>query len=95
VAADAISRREHNFIAAKFHNAICEALAAMAVAAGKQTELNTVAISGGVFCNRYLTSRLITRLKENGFSVLFNKFVPANDGGIALGQAAIAAKFVK
>jgi hydrogenase maturation protein HypF len=93
VAADAISRREHNFIAAKFHNTICEALAAMAVAAGKQTELNTVAISGGVFCNRYLTNRLITRLKENGFSVLFNKFVPANDGGIALGQAAVAAEW--
>jgi hydrogenase maturation protein HypF len=78
-------------ISAKFHNAIADALVALAQKARKNTEINTVALSGGVFCNRFLTNRLITSLKHNNFLVLLNRHVPANDGGIALGQAAIAA----
>jgi hydrogenase maturation protein HypF len=81
-------------ISAKFHNTISEILLGFAVVCRSETNLNTVALSGGVFCNRYLTNRLITELKENDFSVLFNREVPANDGGIALGQAAIAAQTV-
>lgn len=79
-------------IAAKFHNCIAQALLALAVEAAKTLELKTVALSGGVFCNRYLADRLITLLKKNHFLVLFKSNVPANDGGIALGQAAIAAQ---
>ena len=79
-------------IAAKFHNCIANALLAMAVEAAKISGLKTVALSGGVFCNRYLAERLITLLKKNHFLVLFKSNVPANDGGIALGQAAIAAQ---
>ena len=82
-------------ISAKFHNTLAIALLAMAKQARESTNLNTVAISGGVFCNRYLTNRLIALLKANGFSVLFNRDVPANDGSISLGQAAIAAHIVK
>jgi len=78
-------------IAAKFHNTLAEALLAMAVAALAKTHLETAALSGGVFCNRYLASRLAARLKQEGFAVLLNRNVPSNDGGIALGQAAIAA----
>jgi hydrogenase maturation protein HypF len=79
-------------ISAKFHNCITIALVAMAKQARESTKLNTVALSGGVFCNRYLTSRLIRLLKKNDFSVLFNREVPSNDGGISLGQAAIVAR---
>jgi len=82
-------------ISAKFHNCIAAGLAALAVEAGKKFGLDTVALSGGVFCNRYLTNRLITILKEVGFNVLSNKDVPANDGGIALGQVAIAAEVLR
>jgi hydrogenase maturation protein HypF len=78
-------------LSAQFHNTLAEALREMAVAARAQTGLETVALSGGVFCNRYLVNRLIGRLKQAGFAVLWNRDVPANDGGIALGQAAIAA----
>jgi hydrogenase maturation protein HypF len=78
-------------ISAKFHNAIADALVALAQKARKAADINTVALSGGVFCNRFLTNRLITSLKHNNFLVLLNRHVPANDGGIALGQAAIAA----
>jgi hydrogenase maturation protein HypF len=79
-------------ISAKFHNGLAAGLLAMAKKARKTTGLNKVALSGGVFCNRYLTNRLISLLKRDGFTVLFNRFVPGNDGGISLGQAAIATK---
>jgi hydrogenase maturation protein HypF len=78
-------------IAAKFHNTQAEALLAMARAAREKTRLETAALSGGVFCNRYLVNRLAARLQQEGFTVLLNREVPSNDGGIALGQAAIAA----
>jgi hydrogenase maturation protein HypF len=79
-------------ISAKFHNTIATALMEMAKAARESTKFNTVALSGGVFCNRYLINRLVNLLKENGFTVLLNQNVPSNDGGISLGQAAIAAR---
>ena len=81
-------------VSAKFHNCLASALLETAKVARKETELNTVALSGGVFCNRYLTNRLIKLLKKNDFRVLFNRDVPSNDGGISLGQAAIAAHLV-
>ncbi len=85
---------DRGVIAAKFHNCLAAGLLEMAKAARESSKLNIVALSGGVFCNRYLTSRLIGLLKKNSFEVLFNREVPSNDGGISLGQAAIAAKIV-
>ncbi len=78
-------------ISAKFHNTLAPALLAMAQHARESTKINTVVLSGGVFCNQYLINRLVKLLKKEGFSVLFNRDVPSNDGGISLGQAAIAA----
>lgn len=92
---DLVAQRQQGVAAgelsAKFHNTLAEALLAMANLARERTKLEIVAISGGVFCNRYLANRLIKRLKQAGFTVLWNRDVPANDAGIALGQAAIAA----
>ena len=82
-------------ISAKFHNCLAIALLETAKAARQSCKLNTVALSGGVFCNRYLINRLITLLKKADFNVLFNRNVPSNDGGISLGQAAIAANLPK
>ncbi len=82
-------------ISAKFHNTSAAALLEMAKEAREKTRLETVALSGGVFCNRYLTNRLVKLLNKTGFRVLFNRDVPSNDGGISLGQAAIAAKLRK
>ena len=78
-------------ISAKFHNTLAAGLLEMAKAAANTTKLNTVALSGGALCNRYLANRLIKLLRENGFTVLFHCQVPSNDGGVSLGQAAIAA----
>jgi len=86
--------KSSSVISVKFHNTVADALLQFAKAARESKNLNTVALSGGVFCNRYLTNRLIKQLKQNDFSVLFNRNVPSNDGGISLGQAAIAAKLV-
>jgi hydrogenase maturation protein HypF len=81
-------------ISAKFHNTIAAVLLEMAKGARESKKLSTVALSGGVFCNRYLTNRLVNLLKENDFRVLFNRDVPSNDGGISVGQAAITAHLV-
>jgi hydrogenase maturation protein HypF len=82
-------------ISAKFHNCLAESMVEMAKEARESKKLDTAALSGGVFCNRYLTNRCVKLLKKNDFRVLFNRDVPSNDGGISLGQAAIAANLVK
>ena len=55
------------------------------------TQVRTVALSGGVMQNRVLFEQLTARLAACGFNVLAHRQVPSNDGGIALGQAAITA----
>ena len=89
---DIQEEKSRGVISAKFHNTLADTLLQIAKAARESKNLNTVALSGGVFCNRYLTNRLIKLLNKNSFSVLFNSDIPSNDGGISLGQAAIAAK---
>ena len=91
---DIQEKQADGVISAKFHNTIAAALLEMAKAARENKKLNTVALSGGVFCNRYLTVRCVKLLKKNSFTVLFNQDVPSNDGGISVGQAAIAANIV-
>ena len=85
----------HKEICSKFHNTIADFLLELAKKARLQTGINTTALSGGVFCNRFLTERLIDLLQKNGFTVLSNRLLPANDGCISLGQAAIAATALK
>jgi hydrogenase maturation protein HypF len=94
VVGDVKSERTPAVVSAKFHNTLAEALLAMAKAARESAGLEVAALSGGVFCNRFLTARLVTRLKQAGFAVLLNRDVPANDGGLSLGQAAIALNLV-
>jgi hydrogenase maturation protein HypF len=92
---DLRSDRPASIISAKFHNTLAAALLALAQAARERTRLEAAALSGGVFCNRFLTDRLIKRLQQEGFAVLWNRQVPSNDGGLALGQAAIASQITK
>jgi hydrogenase maturation protein HypF len=91
---DVQSGIDAGIISARFHNTVSEILLSLALLCRSKTGLNTVALSGGVFCNRYLADRLIKLLKQNDFSVLFNRVVPSNDGGISVGQAAIAARLI-
>ena len=80
-----------SLIANRFHRSIAELLAAASVEARKSTGLNSIALSGGVFQNRLLLEALIARLEEMDFQVYINRRVPPNDGGISLGQLAVAA----
>jgi len=73
-------------ISAKFHNALAEAIVAVAKRAGQ----NRVVLSGGCFQNRYLTERAVRRLQAEGFRPYWHQRVPPNDGGIALGQVIAA-----
>lgn len=79
-----------SIISAKFHNWVT----AVALSASKvirtETGLNTVVCSGGVWQNRVLVQKTKALFEQNGFKVLFHKVVPPNDGGLSLGQAAIA-----
>ena len=87
ILADLQEDRCPGIIAAKFLNTLVES--AVAVAIGMEVE--TVALSGGCFQNRILTERLVRRLREAGFHPYWHRRVPPNDGGIALGQVAVAA----
>jgi hydrogenase maturation protein HypF len=79
-------------VSAKFHNTVAAFLAEGARRAGRDTGLRTVALSGGCMVNRYLAGRLERLLSQDGFTVLTHRQIPCNDGGIALGQAVIAAR---
>jgi hydrogenase maturation protein HypF len=74
-------------IAARFHATLAAAITASCVRIGNP---RTVALSGGCFQNRLLVEETKRRLDAEGFEVLLHRHVPANDGGIAFGQAAIA-----
>lgn len=78
-------------ISSKFHNTIIELSIEGVKHINKLTSINNIALSGGSFQNKYLCNKIENRLKGNGFNVFFNAKVPSNDGGLALGQLAIAA----
>jgi hydrogenase maturation protein HypF len=73
-------------ISARFHQALAEAIVAVA----RETGQKRVVLSGGCFQNRYLTERTVHRLREEGFLPYWHQRVPPNDGGIALGQIVAA-----
>ena len=86
------SRCFAEIIAAKFHNAITDLIVNLSLQLRTQTGLNSVALSGGVFQNATLLKLVIAALEESDFDILTHRLVPPNDGGLALGQAMIAAQ---
>lgn len=79
-------------IAALFHDQFAAAWVAAVTQAVARTGVRTIGLSGGVFCNQRLTERIVEGLSKcAGVVVLQHRLVPPNDGGLALGQAAVAA----
>ncbi|MES0445509.1 MAG: carbamoyltransferase HypF [Desulfobacterales bacterium] len=78
-------------ISGKFHWTLIYMFTRLCGLIRKDTGLSRVVFSGGVFQNSILLSGLIKALKEKNFQVFTQSKVPANDGGISLGQAMVAA----
>jgi len=79
-------------IATKFHNTIILTIFDFANTIRQTEKLNKVVLSGGVFQNKYLLERATEILQKNNFEIYSHAAVPTNDGGIALGQLAVASK---
>jgi hydrogenase maturation protein HypF len=93
---DLILRTPIPVMAARFHKGLAKALVAMTkkLAGGgcdAEPRFHTVALSGGCFQNRILFEDVMRRLEAANFTVFSHGEIPANDGGLALGQAAIGA----
>lgn len=94
---DLILKTPAPVIAARFHKGLAKSIAAMTLKLARRDEddaaprFDTVALSGGCFQNKVLFEQVVSRLEALDFNVLTHSRVPANDGGVALGQAAIAA----
>lgn len=76
-------------LALGFHRAAADMVAEVCRNIRRKTGENNIALSGGVFTNLLLTQDCLEKLRRENFDVFINSAVPANDGGICLGQAYI------
>jgi len=90
---DLVRATPPGIISVRFHRGLARVLVAMAERLSQREEahFDTVALTGGCFHNKVLLGETSRLLREKGFTVLTHARVPAGDGGIALGQTAIAA----
>ena len=87
---DLLASEPRETIAARFHRTMAEVVVATCQRIKGVEGLDAVALSGGTFQNVLLLQEAIRRLEADGFTVYRHQRVPANDGGIALGQAILA-----
>lgn len=92
VVEDLVRRTPPAAIAARFHATLADVLVQVCRRIRERTGLDAVALSGGVFQNAWLLESAVAGLAAAGFEVYSHRQVPANDGGLALGQAAVAAR---
>jgi hydrogenase maturation protein HypF len=92
VVAERAGGRSAGEISAGFHAGLGRGAAAAALRAAAANGLDTVALSGGVFQNARLTEVVVTELEAAGVRVLVHRALPPSDGGVSVGQAAIAAR---
>jgi len=87
---DIEKNKSRGLIAARFHNSIIEISVRVLRMFAEMYDLKRVVLSGGAFQNRCLLSGITKKLRTMNFEVFTNHQVPVNDGGIALGQLAVA-----
>jgi hydrogenase maturation protein HypF len=87
---DISSGRRVGEISACFHNTLSTAIGEVCSRIGSSDAVDRVCLSGGSFQNLYLLGRTVVELRRRGFDVFLHAQVPANDGGLSLGQAVIA-----
>ncbi|MBE6010750.1 MAG: carbamoyltransferase HypF, partial [Lachnospiraceae bacterium] len=82
-------------LAWEFHRILANGIVKACEIHRDETGLKTVALSGGVFQNRLLLRMCKEDLERKGFHVLIHSMIPPNDGGICLGQAAVAMRLLE
>jgi hydrogenase maturation protein HypF len=87
---DLHSGTSNGMISVRFHNTVARMINEMCRLIADETGITQVALSGGVFQNRFLLRKTVNLLESSGFQVFTHRQVPCNDGGISLGQAIIA-----
>ena len=92
---DLILKKSFSYIAGKFHQTLISMFREITLRAREDTTINKVVLSGGVFQNEILVNGLTRALEKEDFTVFNQRQVPPNDGGIALGQAAVALRLLK
>ncbi|MCG2786931.1 MAG: carbamoyltransferase HypF [Anaerolineae bacterium] len=92
--ADVLSGKAVSLVSARFHNGVAHLVRDVCASIRVESSVSRVALSGGVWQNVTLLEKTIPLLQKNGFQVYIHGKVPANDGGLALGQAVIAAKYL-
>jgi hydrogenase maturation protein HypF len=90
VVEDLLSGCPASDMSATFHRTMAQTVAKVCKEIRESNDVNTIALSGGTFQNMLLLTQTTNLLKENGFMVHTHQRVPANDGGLALGQAILA-----
>jgi len=90
IATQKLAGEEAGRLAYFFHEALADQVIAACLRARRETGLNTVALSGGVYQNQLFLRLCDEGLKKEGFRVLRHSLIPPNDGGIAIGQAVYA-----
>ncbi|WP_042364617.1 carbamoyltransferase HypF [Streptacidiphilus neutrinimicus] len=92
VVADVTTGVDARLVAARFHAGLAASVREVCRLLRERTGVGAVALSGGVFANALLLTASLNGLREDGFTVLRHRLVPPNDGGLALGQLAVAAR---
>lgn len=83
---DIVNGENENIMSSKFHNGFARVVCNICLTLSEKHNINTVALSGGVMQNIFLSNKIYNELTSSGMKVLTHKKVPSNDGGIALGQ---------
>jgi hydrogenase maturation protein HypF len=91
VVKDVLAGVGQDVISARFHQSVANLVLILSNNLRETTGIDGVALSGGVFQNVMLLQKTVKQLVEAGFKVYSHRLVPPNDGGLALGQAVIAA----
>ncbi|MHC6179778.1 carbamoyltransferase HypF [Clostridium sp. JNZ X4-2] len=89
-----LAEKDAQMLAYFFHQKLSDMISAGCEHASENTGIKTIALSGGVYQNQLLLKMSLDRLRKLGFKVLIHSLLPANDGGIALGQAVAAMKHI-
>ncbi len=89
---DLHQRTSHHVISRRFHSTMVAIIVAICQRIQSETGLDMVVLSGGVFQNAILLQEVCEKLRLEAFRVYRHRLVPPNDGGLCLGQLAIAAK---